>query len=760
MATSQPIALELLPSSSDSKPGAADKKKKRAIFSPQRIKTRLHIGPSKSPSPSPKREVETYSAIPLYLCFHEEAHMQELLAELEQKDLQAWSQFDSRHYPPPPPPAPPTTTRRRTDSFELSLETSVSPPPPTSSSYIDSFISLLLQSSFEGRLETDAHNIILTLIHSQQCPDLPIFRRVCIEPSLVANDVPEIDNPGLHRGIPVNQLARYCDVAVVRFLSTVTEHTQNQAVMCALQYVQNLLNSLITSLNTLSTFGWYGAPPMRIRKGTTTSRHSVTHPPPNLAALQQQHQQQSSTLPEVNIVAGTPPTSPQRTRGNLESFLDPETGQRSPIPSPPSVPSSSAPGRSQDDTRARSQTSGAVEEGGGRQRRTSRQEPNSQLNAFPSHSGRSQTHSQGGMLHSPRSKRGLSPPSVASIPEETDSSAPRGRSRSPEFTQFEMDGDDDMARSPSNYSSRLSTRSEILQQSCLGSIEEEEDGGPATEPPPPPSRSHRPLSFSEHSDTDEDDVRSKLPSQKPSEATDIPQVDVAKELETFITAEGRISLLAILRAISNLPQNPDLWGNDLGLKCFSVIQLCMNLGLVQAEESKPSEAKLSQQDRRQRFRKQGNFAFTKMAKSENPSQVHSKKVVEFATHALIQCAVSVMVGCVSEPNLCRLSHKHLPNQSRFIHDKLIHNLRRIHVHRSSFRQALVEFAQPSGSSCRKLFHFLHVVLQYCHRSREGAVDSLLAAIVSAVLRVAVDRLAQLDLAEDTIQNVCKPVLPL
>ena len=680
--------------------------------------------------------------------------------------------------------------------------------------FMNAFISLLLQfldSIGEVKRHQDPHNIIHSLMASRQCPDVRLFKRVEIDPTLVASCLPETENSRVYKNIPVNQLARFCDIAVLKFLSTVTEHTSIRAVTWALDYLQNLLNSMISSLNSLHSFGWYGAPSMRIKKGTTLSLPIPTGPLPNLPG--------PPPLPPV-VVVRSPPRSPSRspsrsssrspepfsslasasrsalpssatpTASNLDLIL-PETGQRSPISSPhlphlqPQQQHPVVSGKVTPQTPGNSDSflgahhayqaagssplmGGATTKGsqrfgsetgrgqGDRQRRNSREEramlltirsANSPPAESPERSPSPSRRHSGGSSPGSASNRKISPtissPSLSFSP-------PRGSVEQDGIT-VEQHVHSLPPPPPSGGSPRFSLSE---TKPPLGSIQEEdEEMHPFNLERSSPviiSRDWSPSpdlsSLPEGEEEDEEKVRSK-PTSTP--ATDAPNFDEQKELDTLMNGEGRISLIAILHAITNLPQTQDLWTEDICLKCFSLIQLCMNLGLIQADE--PSEAN-SAQDRRKRFQKHENLAFQKHG-AEKPFKAHSKCIVQYSTNALIHCSTNMIIGCTNDNGLCKLTYKHLPSQSRTIYDKLIRNLRRLHLHSSAhFRQALTQFA--ATASCRKLFHFLHVVLQYCLQGREHMrLDSLMVAIVASVLRNAVDRLVELDVREGAIQKV-------
>lgn len=709
--------------------------------------------------------------------------------------------------------------------------------------FVDMFVSLFLHSDFISFLggvsaDIDPFSIISSLVN-KTCPEMLIFRRVCVCPKYIASQIPDSPDINVYRNIPVNQLARFCDVAVLRFLSTVTEHTSRESVIWALEYLHNLLDSLHASLSKLNSYGWYGAPPLRTRKGTAMGRQSITYAP-TAAQLQSMTSGVFSAPPVV--IVGTPPISPSHTLSTTPSpepsfgqysasFLDPETGQVSPLNSlSHGAASVSSPGK-----RGRGSFPPTTSDSPfrGRQRRISREEfhgggilkpPSFDHHHHPSPPRSHPSHSWGeGMGHttptSPLSPTSLSPAdslgeirvphpppivhhtspshqSMQSIPEEDDrdlslsvrgadsptpGSGPRSRS-SPEAIDinappFEIDhrlGSPPrtaLSRSPQSTSSQLGI---IREEANVGSTSAAAHtiARPDVRSPSPGLSGIISPTSSCSSIAEDEEVRSKPlgASIKPPEPKDIPRVNVQMELDTLMNGEGRISLLAILHAVSRLPQTQELWLVDMGEKCFTIIQLCMDLGLRMSsgdDTSKPPPPPsttappggppLSGQDKRKQFQSQKNPAFHEHSAppvEEKPSKAHSQYVVDFSVRALIRCATSLIVGCTSEPSFCKLRHVHLPDQSISTYNTLTRLLKRVYTFSPRcFRQALCDFAKPSHSSCRRLFQFLHIMLQYCTQPIDSHLNVFLMSIVSAVLRETIDRLAQLDITETSIQNV-------
>ncbi len=254
-------------------------------------------------------------------------------------------------------------------------------------------------------------------------------------------------------------------------------------------------------------------------------------------------------------------------------------------------------------------------------------------------------------------------------------------------------------------------------------------------------------------------------SPPPQAPKKLPVVNEHHELRTLTNAEGRISLLAILHAIARLPNCKEVWSDEVSDRCYALIQFCIDIGLPPKGDSAAQRTKKkaassssavtgSLQDKRKRMVRQENMS--EKLVSEKPWVEHGKYIVEFSLRALIQCSTCSLVGC-SADGFCRLQKFVVPSTARSsMFSKLIRNLKRISLHSPKvFREAMVNFAKPSASSCRKLFSFLHVVLQYCmHMDGAQLGGPLTDVIVVGVAGVVVDRLAILDLSEESIQEVC------
>ena len=240
-----------------------------------------------------------------------------------------------------------------------------------------------------------------------------------------------------------------------------------------------------------------------------------------------------------------------------------------------------------------------------------------------------------------------------------------------------------------------------------------------------------------------------------SDTKKLTKEDIERELRTLITYEGRISLLAILNAIIKLPSSPTLWTEDSWdacHKCFSLIQFCMDFGLDSSSKNATIEKPAK--------RLQQQLLSKSMLVHEKASLTYSRLVLQYAVKALIHCAVCTYAGCSSDG--CLLGAFSLQRNSRNASqnlNKMIHQLERLYSNSPpQFRAAIIEFSYCSN--LKQVFHFLHVILQYCPRgsSRDPLEPSssrrdALIVLSGAVFRIVVDRMLLLDLSEQTVQHV-------
>ena len=140
-----------------------------------------------------------------------------------------------------------------TDFLEVNPQAFAQNPPSSFSSltryqeYVDAFISLFAQSTFDSSRRGGTENEVTESLYSNRCPRKKIFRRLAVNPFYIAEENPESsDRIVLDCGsIPTAQLARMCDISILKFLSTVTEKTNIHSVVWALDYLAEMTKRLI-----------------------------------------------------------------------------------------------------------------------------------------------------------------------------------------------------------------------------------------------------------------------------------------------------------------------------------------------------------------------------------------------------------------------------------------------------------------------------------------------------------------------------------
>ena len=88
-------------------------------------------------------------------------------------------------------------------------------------------------------------DLILDALKSQRCPEVDMFRRLVVNPNFIAREDVGVADGGEgtemvdsdNRKVPLCQLARICDVSILRFLGNVTEKTPPIAIHWALDYI-------------------------------------------------------------------------------------------------------------------------------------------------------------------------------------------------------------------------------------------------------------------------------------------------------------------------------------------------------------------------------------------------------------------------------------------------------------------------------------------------------------------------------------------
>ena len=281
-----------------------------------------------------------------------------------------------------------------------------------------------------------------------------------------------------------------------------------------------------------------------------------------------------------------------------------------------------------------------------------------------------------------------------------------------------------------------------------------------TSPPPPPIESSDSEQSDDHSDSDSPDVDISVKYKyKPRSVryTGPPALSVyttetrQTELHTLITHNGRISLLAILNTISKLPSNPHLWTEDnwdACKVCILLIQFCVDFGLDTHKKNDNDDLKNVPFHRQRCLRSDPRI--------EKPSTVYSKLILRYAVKALIHCAVSTYTGCLIDS--CRVNTYCSRNASQNL-NKMMHQLERLYSNSPLlFRESMMEFA--NNAPLQRVFHFLHVILQYCPRgSDRDPLDPScsrrdpLIVLSATVLRIVIDRMVLMNLSEPMVEHV-------
>ena len=108
--------------------------------------------------------------------------------------------------------------------------------------YVDAFVSLFAQSKFDASRSRVNENEVTESLYANRCPKKKIFRRLAINPFYLAEDNPESPERVLldYGSVLKAQLARMCDVSILKFLSTVTDKTNIHSVLWALDYLAEM----------------------------------------------------------------------------------------------------------------------------------------------------------------------------------------------------------------------------------------------------------------------------------------------------------------------------------------------------------------------------------------------------------------------------------------------------------------------------------------------------------------------------------------
>ena len=682
----------------------------------------------------------------------------------------------------------------------LSNSSSASPPPSFFTKYqeyLDAFICLFVQSKmFVGRGASQRQTPepmrnVLSSLSRQKCPSMSLFRRLVVNPASIADDDAESSEMLVieSKSIPVTQLARMCDVSVLRFLSSVTEKTDPRSIVWALDYLTEMTQRLDLSLRAQSEMGWCG---IRFRKRKDTIRRSVIEAPklaldgrplvigigapqvpmPGAPILGPDTEWPNpSPIPSILLSEDegepSPPQTGRRRRTSRDEsssvvlpypnlpIFDATDGdqqqkssreqpqrRRSSVTAPPNIVAPELPQR-----RSSTGSNPFLSSGPPPVRKTSAARPSSPLTVI-------ETIVEEEPCEAPRSSnldavREVKPPDVLDLhhtravsPHFNPRSSPPFRSPSPSLLPSSLLED---RRSPE----AMSEPKKILSSSDDDDDEEEEEEVKRKE-----ERALSPLASTGKGE------KGTSPSPSTSSSHRLTPDLIEKELFTLVTSEGRISLLALLQAISHLPSTlSDLWTEDSWdacHKCFQLIQFCMDFGLDTSQHKSSGDPT----NKKALFHKHQDKESCTNLEFERPARTYSRLVLQHSLDALIHCAISMYTGCSSDN--CRLGAFSIQRSrgAGQILNKMIHQLERLYSNSSlHFREAAMAFAQQAP--CRQVFHFLHVILQYCPKGPgrdpldpSSSKRDPMIVLTAAMLRILVDRLNQLDLYEQTIQQVC------
>ena len=635
--------------------------------------------------------------------------------------------------------------------------------------HLDAFVGLYIHTkAFVGRANKGKHlspilHDVFSSLGKQKCPNMPLFRRLAINPAYIASDNTESRELLTTESfcLPVAQMARMCDVAILRFLSSVTDKTYPDSIVWALDYLTEMTKHLEASLRAQSEIGWCG---IRFRKRKDTIRRSVIEAPK--LALDGRPLVVGFGAPQ-SPTPGAPILGPDGDFpiSRIPSILLSEDGSDSPSPVMRARRSS------RDETSNVPPFFPPVQVNQPRQRRSSRDETPRRRSSVTAPQSIS-------ILEVPqrRSSTGTNPFASSGPPSSRKSSVVRSCSPIPIGTIVE----EESSNRPNDLSLKAAQPNSLRPSSpnfipgsaspnfrtpspCVMEYEALMDSVPTCE-------SVKILHTPPDSEDDEDEelegrsaspltpafitTRTASPSPSISSLKHLTPEQLKKEVSSLVTAEGRISLLALLQAISRLPSTlRDLWTEgswDACQKCFQLIQFCMDFGLDTSQQV-PHQ------------RSYNNPCSDSFSNLERPSKTYSRLVLQHSLLALIHCAKSMYTGCFSDG--CRLS-MYTINNSRGggqILNKMTHQLERLYSNSSlHFREVAMSFARQAP--CRQVFHFLHVILQYCPKGpgKDPLDPSLskrdpLIVLTAAMLRILVDRLNELDLTEQSIQQVSKIV---
>lgn len=254
-----------------------------------------------------------------------------------------------------------------------------------------------------------------------------------------------------------------------------------------------------------------------------------------------------------------------------------------------------------------------------------------------------------------------------------------------------------------------------------------------------------------------------LSSKRKTVRFDVGEIDLVEyELQSGVSCEGRIGLIAILNAIAKLPvkmatnkinierkatEENSVWNETMCAKVFTLIQKCINSSMFIEQDDKATEdtdTPHSASNRRKAFG-QTRSKFKQGMHQKSLLATYSDHVMHFSFKAIVQCALFIRCSaCTKHPvkdaALCKQ-----------LHDKLS----TICTHSSFKKRYLRNFVktEPVG----KVLAFLHAALGFCKSAINddelGHWYEYKVKIVVSVLKSLLDKMVCLDLTESSIKAV-------
>ena len=247
------------------------------------------------------------------------------------------------------------------------------------------------------------------------------------------------------------------------------------------------------------------------------------------------------------------------------------------------------------------------------------------------------------------------------------------------------------------------------------------------------------------------------------------EVDLVEyELQSGISCEGRIGLIAILNAIAKLPvkmtsvvcdernsrthNTSSLWNKTVCERVFKLIQKCMNSSMFTEQDSEVEDTGDDAGSSASYKRKAYRLCRTKPkhnVQHKNLLASYCGHVMHFAFQALIQCAL--LIRC-SAKSFCLKQRVEYADLSKELHEKLS----KICAHSGTgFKKYLQNFVKDEP--VEKVLAFLHATLGFCTSADDddelGHRYEHKVKIVVSVLKNLIEKIMDLDLTESSIKVV-------